>query len=292
MRLGKRAVRHRNEAVDARARDRARVSAEVDALARATGLSRRNAARRLNDGPSSTARARDLRSIIDAPPSAAQRVFNQPLLVRHIAEGVTSDRDLAVMAGTSRAFRNAAANARRPTCIVTATQRVRKHVHTKRNPFGGRPFETGPRTGIDRRDGMIITQVPNTFVSSFPTKKDLVHRLESVLTRERTLPAAFFLGESYPPARAYLRKLRLAYQGIALLCPDERILTDIRDWYDLRKAGFSSRALKKRGAGTIPEFANTMTYWALYIVMQLAGVLNATTMHPHGAAASFKARWR
>ena len=281
MRLGKRVMRNR---VDAAAEAmRANVATEVNALARTRGLSRQNAARLLLDMPSSTARAQALQNIIDAPP-AARGVLNQLSVLRHVTKHL-NNADLAMLAATSRAFRSQAANTRRPPCIVTSSQRVTKRERTE-------PLKTGRnQAGIHARERFVITQIPNTFVSIFPTKKELLERLEMVLTRHRTYPVALYGPNSFPGAKAYLRKLRSVHQGIALLCPETRLLDDIQAWYDLRAQSFAPRALRKRGARTVVEFARTMTYWALYIAMHLAGLLNKTTRHGRGRESMTKARW-
>lgn len=218
--------------------------------------------------------------------------MNHPSLLQHVVKHMTT-RNLSMAAGTSRAFRTAVANERqannrRPTCAVGPTRRVQKQ------PF--RVAGPGGYANIHRRDGFIIKQVPDTFVDAFPTKQALLDRLETVLSRHSTyrtakLPVALYGQSHLPPAKAYLNKLRYVYQGMEHQCPDERIMADLRDWYELRSKTYSWRELRKRGATTIMEFAGTMSYWGLYIVMFLARLLHKTTVHALGGGVTRKIRW-
>ena len=252
--------------------------------------------RKVRSADTASASARATRARVS--PGPVRRFTNHPSVLQHVVKHL-NNRNLAKVAGTSVAFRNAGAHTLRqrmkPPCVIRPIQGVKKLPvrRPRRVKKKGNENENDIEIArIDIKDGFIIKEIPDTFVAAYPTKKALLARLEAVLYRPKTMfPVAFYGSNDLPRAKAYMNRLRHAYQGIQLLCPDERLLSDIRDWYRAREHSFYGYAMRKRGAKSIVSFASTMSYWGLYIAMALAGVLNKTTLHGRGAADVRKVRW-
>lgn len=275
----------------------AQLALEVNALARARGISRIDAIRAMQNEPMGTARARALqlllrnatgrraperRRVTSSTTSAARnRVFGSRDMTGLIAAKIPDFGNLARFGAVSRLTRDAYRSTGRTHagfCIIRGSAR-KAAKHLPRNPYPGKTFRLDWSKYAHSTNYALFEAVPATKLRKYPTHAALVDALQQF---------------DPPPPRGSMAhrdhgiNVMKAYNGWVLLCNDPSTAQHLDRWYQAVR--FTRGVLHVRGVlspgapvthwikspGTQPRLvavARTMDYPSLYIVLYLLGAL-------------------